>query len=470
MQKYIIYGTGKVAKEHYEHIATIYGEEAVECFLDSMLSKESFCGKPVMHPNRLKEIQCNHYKYLLGTLTNRKSMLTELIKQGVYKENIEITEDYGSNSFEENVNEVKKVLIYPEILNHTILQSLEDEFKLVVPNMDQLDEQPTVIIREKNISSSIFSIKKKAVFADYDLILVWDKTHLEDKDLNDGKHIYCIDPSYFFIIDVRILLRLNYILESKEKKAYYRNESQKNYMELYKSYNGMNSYVFGCGPSCEAGTKKKFANNSVRIVCNNLIDNVDLIKKIKPNIYVLIDEYLASQGFINMIEKINTYIIENDCVLIVPELLGAVLIRRYPMLDKKLIRMSLDAKDIQFPSPKDMSVFRKAYNVITTLALPVASFISSKIYIFGCDGVADSEEIVNGNVWKHNEKLEKDKSFDNYATGDDVEWEKEYYLKHISYFEELLEYGEGLGKEYISYTKSYIPALQKRHLKHETTL
>lgn len=163
-----------------------------------------------------------------------------------------------------------------------------------------------------------------------------------------------------------------------------------------------------------------------------------------------------SADYYNTIDKICQYVIKQKCLFIVLDILGAVLINRYPQLIHTIVRISFDTDTINFPTPGNLTVYRKAYNTITLLAISAASYLSNKINILGCDGINLNEQSSNGGVWAHDKELEKQQSFKNHRKEDEENWNEEYYLKHISYFEELLSFGERHAKKYIPYTNSFI--------------
>lgn len=463
MARFIIYGTGSIAREKYEQVTNEYGNDCVECFIDSMLSKKCFCGKKVIRPEQLKKYNVNEYTYLLGTLTSKQSMISELAKHGVSIKNIVNNKDYGSNSFEDNVRTINRILLYPDINDSEILNNIDEQFTAMVPNLKQLIHKPEFMSKSiQNDTVCLKRIEEIKNIKGYDLVLVWDKEQLANEELNEVENVYCIDPYFFRMINIRIFLRINLLLESSDNKRKYKKESIKNYTLFSQKHNGQDSYIFGAGPSCKNGADKLTNDNTIRIVCNNFVDNEELIEKINPNIYVLSEEDSMSQGYWQLIEKIYSYIKENECLFVVPNILGAVLVERYPDIISNLVRVSFDTKNINFPSPENMSVYRKAYNVITLLAIPVASYLSELIYISGCDGVDLEKYDERDDLWSHDDKLDSNKSFKFSIRVNEDNWKKEYYIKHINYFEEVLTYGEKIGKKYIPYTYSNIEGLKRR--------
>lgn len=463
MKKYIIFGTGNISEDYFNKLAKLYGEEMIFCFLDSLLNKETFCNKPVKKLGELKNIEVNNYQYVLGSLTNKKSMIGELKKYGVKEENIIIDRDYGPESFEKNVKIVKKVAIFPNIDNLNYLNELNSIIEYLLPNRNQLEEKINIVVSKniiRNINENNFLIKEKIDdLSRYDLILVWNQDFLDKPELRECKNVYCIDPYYFPKIDMKILLYLNYLLADKEKEFYWK-QSTANFNISKSKITKNRAYVFGQGPSCreEIG---KIPEGSLKIACNSMVKCKDIISKIKPNFYAIADEIMLSHEFSSILDEIILYISNHECYLVVPDIIGFVLVKRYPDSYKKMIMLSFQTEGICFPTPDNMKVYRKAYNVITAISLPIASALCDTIYIVGCDGI--KKNLIKDGIqkWDYCNDIDEDNSKIKVRMRE-IENKKEYYLKHNVYFQEFIEYGETKGKKYISLTKSYIPVLEQR--------
>lgn len=465
--QYIIYGTGSIAKQHFDNVSQKYGMSAIYCFLDSMLKKDSFCGRPVKHPEELKGLDLSRFTFLLGTLTSKKSMINELLRLGVSFENIVVERDYGSDSFEEEVKNISSILLYPATDSVAKVEELDKKFKYLVPNMNKIVDQPNLVIAREvcDISAEYLKLLTKQVeISEYDLVLVWKNEALDDECLKNAKHVYCIDPEYFRMIDIRILLRLNCVLMEKHEIEWFRELSIKNFKGLKGQMNNKKAHVFGAGPSSKIAFDLNLPQNTIRVVCNMYVNNMQLMNVIKPNVYVITEEEMMTGGFIKPTDKIAEYIENNDCFIVMPQIMGLIFINRYPQCKDKLIMVEFTTNGINFPSSDNMTIYRKAYNVITALALPIASSLSDEIYIYGCDGTR-LDECKEGQLWTHNKELVKDKNFVVSKKAREENWSVEYYMKHIAYFEEVLAYGEQLGKKYVSGSQSYIPALVKRTTK-----
>ena len=106
----IIYGTGEIAKKIFLELKEEGKENQIAFFLDSLMSKKSFCNKTVHSPAFLDEINANGFHYYLGTYTNTKSMKEELLRHNVLEENIigssKRTSTFSILTFSNKVHEI----------------------------------------------------------------------------------------------------------------------------------------------------------------------------------------------------------------------------------------------------------------------------------------------------------------------------------------------------------------------------
>ena len=135
----IIYGTGEIAKKIFLELKEEGKENQIAFFLDSLMSKKSFCHKAVHSPAFLDEINANSFHYYLGTYTNTKSMKEELLRHNVLEENIIEVEDYAIHSLEKNITSVKRILFFPEFKNSSDLEQITSELKYIFPKVFETD-------------------------------------------------------------------------------------------------------------------------------------------------------------------------------------------------------------------------------------------------------------------------------------------------------------------------------------------
>lgn len=451
----IIYGTGEIAKKIFHELESEGKGEKVVFFLDSLMSKKNFCGKDVYAPTYLDEMDANNFCYYLGTYTNTKSMKEELFRHNVLEENIIEVEDYAVNSLEKNVTVVKSILLFPEFEDSLVLERIASEMKYLFPAVFDTDLMINAAGQiADNYENMHIQVVKELYFDTDTIILVWDKAFLKDKWLRSCKKVLCIDQSYFDIIDIRIFLRLNYLLAGKKACAELKEISEKN-MELL-SGKFQKAYVVGNGPGCITGISKiPKQEPSLRIACNLFIKNEAYIKMLQPNLYVIADEAITTGKLNSYIEMIAEYIAQGDCLLAAPNEIAMAFLKRHPACKDKIIAVGLNAKTICFPTAKQLEVYRKAYNVITALAIPFASSLCDDVYIMGCDGM----EMETDNAWEYADGIPTSVGIKRNVGVEN--WYSQYYRQHIQYMEDVIHYGEEKGKRYYNISKSYIPVLER---------
>lgn len=454
-KKIIIYGTGTIAEKIFFELREEGKVEKVAFFLDSLMSKKNFCGKEVHSPTYLDGMNADDFYYYLGTYTNTRSMREELLRHNVPEKNIIEIEDYAVNSLEKNVTAVSSILFFPEFKNDFDLGQIASELKYVFPAVFETDLMIYAAGQiEKDFQNEHIQVVEELLFTADTIILVWDKMFLKDKRLQSYKKVLCIDQSYFDIINIRIFLRLNYLLAGKKAYDNLEEISRKNMLQLSGKY--QKAYVVGNGPGCVEGIQKiQKQEGSLRIACNLFIKNQNYMEQLKPNLYVIADEVITSEKLNPYIEMIAEYIKNLDCLLAAPNEIAMAFIERHPECNEKVIGVGLNAKTVSFPTVGNMQVYRKAYNVITALAIPFASSLCDKIYITGCDGM----DIETNNGWDYADGIPANVGIERNAGVEN--WYKQYYKQHIQYMEDVIYYGMEQGKRYCNISKSYIPILKK---------
>ena len=452
-KNYIIYGTGDVAKSYYEQLVKIINEDNVCYFIDSVKKQDFLYGKKVLLPSELDTIDKKSYQYILGTLSSAASMEGELLKQNISNNNIIKCNQYSVDVFDAFQLPIKKILLYPSFPNAEELKKIIEKFEWYVPELNQRDiivDYQYISENQGEVANSFISqiqLIDKIEKESYDLVLIWDKKYLTDEFIHSFKNIFCIDPLFYDSIDVKILTRLNYKISEKDWDIV----SKHNYQKLEAMCSSSTkAFVFGSGPSFEEGSERcrRMAQpDDIRIVCNACILNENAIEQCSPNLYVLIDIFYLREKSKGQLDLIVDYMIKHRGFLIVQKWWMPLLKSRYPQIESILIGMDESATEVCFPNSELCSVYAKAHNVITKYAIPIASALTQKIYIAGCDG---AKIVGNTNEWAHCDGTEA------------VSLRQAYILEHYAYFEELLQYGEAEGKEYISLTASYIPALERR--------
>ncbi len=438
--KYIIFGTGSVAKRIYDKLL----EENItpEFFIDSMLSKNEFCNRKVYKLNYLSEIPANDYHYLLGSIGNVTTMRYELIQLGIMEDNIESFMDFSEAGFEKRVKNVNNILIYPECNNQ--------EYEQLNKNLDKYlcyKEHVTIDIKNNEFDWSNLDI------SEYDVVLVWNQERLYDEYLDSSNVVFCIDNNFYFAIMERILLRLSYKINCENTIIDFKTPIKNNFSRLL-SQNYTDAYVFGNGPSLEQGLelyKKHHNKKSCAIVCNAYV-NINSDNTIVPHVYCFEDVGYLSENRFSIVLAAMEYACKYNCFFIVPTFWLPYLYKFTPLILNHIIGYDLDAHDVTFPTVQELSICCKGGNVVTAVSIPFASTITKTIYICGCDGTKKKKQ-----NWEYSSKIIN-------ITSSDLslfDWD-DYGEKHNNYFENLLKYGEQNGNKYICITNSYIDCLTER--------
>lgn len=466
-----IYGTGEVAGSYYRKLMNM-DENCVDCFIDSMKSKEVYFNKKVLLPSELTNV--NKYIYVLASYTSSTSMKAELLKHGVIEENIIYDKRYTIDSFINIEHNIKHIILYPPIDTLDKLQELEQSLLYYLPSikvsnvrLDILCNNRILGLLEQSADEHIVYTERIEYLDKEDLILVWDKNYLFKEDIVRHKYTYCIDPRFFQFIDTKILLSLNDKIITEEIKMKYEQNSKIIYKSFYEEYNNVEkAYVFGNGPSISEGIDKIPSLNTdkaLKIVCNGCINNIKVMNAINPNTFIISDINHFKSEYESQVIAIMNYVMNNPCILVIPSYAYTYVVNKYPQIINKLVGLAENAKSINFPLPNKLSVYAKAHNVITRYSIPIASALAKKVYVLGCDGIdLGQSQKLRFDHYQGTEIVSTEKNYD------DIELSLVYFMNHYTFFRELIEYGEEVGVEYITITQSHIPVLNERLEKNDS--
>jgi hypothetical protein len=275
-----------------------------------------------------------------------------------------------------------------------------------------------------------------------------------------------VDPWFYSTVESVAWARLNYRFMPQAKRDALRHLSQDNFARcLHRWAGAQQAFVFATGPSLEHATSIDIGECDVRIVCNSIVRNAQLLSHIRPSILVFADpvfHFGPSRYAATFRDHAVAAIARHDCFCVVPEAQMGLLLAHFPQVEHRLIGMPLRRKSAwNFPS-EDRFYVRDTGNILTTLMLPLASALARQVPILGADGRARGERY----FWRHstqsqfgelmNSAVEAHPSFFRdriYAR---------YYRTHCRELEHQLAYGERKGVRYLAVTPSHIPALAAR--------
>lgn len=158
--------------------------------------------------------------------------------------------------------------------------------------------------------------------------------------------------------------------------------------------------LFGTGPSLNEAYKLNF-DNSFNIICNTIVKNKNLLKKIKPKIIVASDAHFHfsyhrySHALLDdIIWCLHMY----DCKLLTFDKFAAFLIQKIPEIADKIIAIPAKNKPYEPDLEKDFSV-TPADSVVNMFMLPVATFFETEINMYGFTGRSPDDNY----FWAHSD-------------------------------------------------------------------
>lgn len=368
-----------------------------------------------------------------------------------------------------------KHLLFPAVSDISILENLVDKLLFALPNTEKI----SIIIpisKVMNINSvkkydyiSYISEQDIATFLNTSIVLIHNMDAVEDLDFfKDALRVEIIDKEYFSNIEAETLRKLYYKTISPEHKREYSESSKENFMKFRKkNILKKQAFCFTTGPSFDEYKSFNFAQNSLKIICNSIVKNHEFIDFIGDVDMITFGDPVFHFGPSSYAKTFREDVLKlvksSEAYVAIPEINVPLMLFHYPELQDRLIGLGGGNGPFNFPSKKNFFI-RNTSNILTLLMLPIASAISDTIFIIGADGRKEDEKY----FWEHssnvqyNSKMED--AFQMHPSFFRDRNYKDYYSEHCAVLEDLLHYGESLGKIYASITESYIPALKKRKI------
>lgn len=331
--------------------------------------------------------------------------------------------------------------------------------------VSRLEHQPSYL----NGSSAVQLDEPSAAtarLADADIILVWDASSLSSPSLlRRLGRTWIVDPEYYSNTECSSYLHLLRFVRT----AQYHQRSVERFQTLLDNYSDTNeAFVFATGPSLDRVFKTEIPEQALKVVCNSMVRNEDLLSHIQPDVLTFADpvfhfgpsEY-AAQFRADAIHAIKEY----DCWCVVSTPGDVLLQTQFPEIADRVIGLPAQStlENFHFPAPDELYV-RSTGNIMTLLMLPLASALTDHIHVFGADGREENESY----FWKHSSIAQYD-GLMNSAVQTHPSFFRDrlytdYYERHMRRLRELIEFGEAQGKQYDSLTPSHVPALHEREV------
>lgn len=302
-----------------------------------------------------------------------------------------------------------------------------------------------------------------------DVICIWNTKakHWLKHVLRHPFRVRIVDPNFYRYTESHTNAALLwYDLYSKQQRKEAKEQSQQNFKKLFEQYKASGkAYIFGTGPSIEIANKHVF-DDGVRIICNTIIANDQLLDRIKPNVLTFVDPVFHfgvslycdkfAQDIIKVVKKYGIYIVTNE--------VGYALMRtHYPELQDNLIGVppARFGKPTTL-TPESFTARDYPYSVVTRLMLPLAAGLSKNIVMTGFDGRDPNDDY----FWKHNSATQyndnmKDVWNTHKAFFDDTDFAN-HHKGHCAVLTKMIEAFECDSIKVKVLGHSYVPVLKKR--------
>lgn len=294
-----------------------------------------------------------------------------------------------------------------------------------------------------------------------DVLLLWQaKSGFSPAAIRNLPRVEFVDPDYYSTIEPDTWARVGDAVRGVEG-----NPSNDQYRALERQASDWEeAYVFATGPSLDRAMEFEFPDDSLKVICNSIVRDDELLAHIEPDVLVFADPvfHFGPSEYANEFRQDAVNALENyDCVGVVPPRYRSLLTGHFPDLNLVSIESRSRSTPV-FPTANNLEVMSTG-NIMTLYMLPIASALANDVYIIGADGREEDESY----FWEHNESAQYDEKLmktvvDSHPSFFRDRVYQDYYQRHVETLTEMLEYGEGRGINYYSLTDSYVPCLADR--------
>ncbi|MBI2138454.1 hypothetical protein HYU13_02610 [Candidatus Woesearchaeota archaeon] len=298
-------------------------------------------------------------------------------------------------------------------------------------------------------------------------ILLWKEIRLFSLPgfpLSFGR-TFLVDKNYSGVTESKnYVMAFNSTLSMKSRERI-REISGNNFSRLASLVDGKaRSYVFGTGPSLSDAISMDFSDG-FRIVANTAINDAALMKHIMPHA-VVFGDFAYHDGpskYAAKFRKQMLNVCRSGCFAVTREDVMPFFIAHYPEIEDRIIGLRLDIfGQFRIPTASDLSV-KLSNNTLVSFMLPLASSFTKEVFVIGCDGRKPGDKLFWSHAGKaHYDGLKQTVQDTHPSFFRDTDFQS-YYEENCIATEKFIVAGEKHGREYISRTPSYIPALRKRY-------
>ena len=195
---------------------------------------------------------------------------------------------------------------------------------------------------------------------------------------------------------VSLSMRTQGRLALNEIQKLSKNIFEKKVLDLRNKYK--KTYIFGRGPSLEKSLLLDFSDGA-RIVCNQIVNNHELMNIINPDI-IIAGDHCWNLGCSKLSDFFRrdtiNWIKDKNTLLVLPIDSYQLIIDHYPELHNNLVGIPFGAKSHNFNLLKNFNTMG-SLGVFFEFLFPLACTISNEILMLGFDGYNKNKEQNNNN-------------------------------------------------------------------------
>ncbi len=162
------------------------------------------------------------------------------------------------------------------------------------------------------------------------------------------------------------------------------------------------AYIFGTGPSLDKAIEHDWSDG-YRIVCNTIVKNSEMWHHISPHIIVAGDAlyHFSNEKFAKHFRHdLQLRLSESPkCIFVYPQIFDGMVRRTMEISNSQLVPVPCGA-GTDFHHTMERFELPALGNVLGLLLLPIASYLSKNVYLWGFDGKAPSDSL----FWKNSTK------------------------------------------------------------------
>lgn len=224
------------------------------------------------------------------------------------------------------------------------------------------------------------------------------------------------------------------------------------------------SYIFATGPSAERYAEFEY-DDSVKIVCNSIILNDELMATIKPQFVVFADpifHFGVSTYAAEFRKKLRMTLETTNIFAVIPFKYYPLCLSLFPEFRDRIVAIPM-ADRLEFNHHFDQCCeVKTTSNILTLLMLPLAAYFSDDIWLLGCDGRPLDDDSY---FWGHGKSVQIEHEMQAIKLVHpgffDIDYQ-DYYFEHCYTLEAQIRYLEASNKRVGHLTESFIPALSMR--------